>query len=873
MFCTRFAALVLAGIGVLGISLAQERMIDYRFSPDYYHTPIGFPDDWQKTMVNERGALLLDFGPGPYVRANTVVGIGIEGMESKQTSQHLFRGDIPVVSTSFAAGNGTLKVETFAIVSRESHSIAPKQNPGVYRRLGLTGGIAWANPKGNVDPAFRNVAWGTNRPILYEIAVTPGSRKRVALGICESYRTIPGLRMMEFHVEGAPVRTVDPIAEGDRNLPVVAFFDAHDADQNGLLVVETRASAECRDPNVILNGIWVFAENSSTSAEEVIGGSGRKSAEVVVDCGNEPEVQNFPTRIDALLVTAERIPGPLMVSIQSARELEYDSKSGVLNYNGMPFIASRPKATSARKTDKGWDLVFSKGTRKAEIIAIQGSRLPSTITAVPDLVKERQRSVEWWQNSALPFGRVTLADKEMQHLFDASIRTLYQNRDIVDGKPNFQPGSTVYRGLWIGDAIYCLEPAAMLGDTASARLAVEGMFRFQEPSGKVKVMFPIEMQRETPTFVWVMGRYARLANNRPWLKANWSRVVSAMNHIRNSREETLQDPNSAYYGLMPPGFVDGGIAGLTADYSSVYWALTGIEAAIDMAKWIGDAKNEKDWRRLYDDLLGSFRTAAKRDMRRDIHGNLYLPVRVADTTTTDVPQRAQWAICEPIMLSAMFPPGDPLVLGSLALLDSSCVQGLPVTLGWMNGGIGVWYAPLYGLGHFAVGNTERAIEVLYAFANHATPHGAWAEEQMPKGVSSRTTGDFPTTSATAGMLRSILYMLVFERGNTLELMRGIPHFWLKGGSTVRVNEIRTRFGKITFDLSIAKDGKSGRVTVTPIAWAEADDSMSQYTDTIARLELNLTALKKAGFRGINGKDLPDALPAAWGRTVALEIRR
>ncbi|MEO8166974.1 MAG: hypothetical protein ABI623_01915, partial [bacterium] len=56
-------------------SLAQDRTIDYRYAPAYFHTPIGFVDDWQKTMVNERGSLLYDFGPGPYVRANTIVGV------------------------------------------------------------------------------------------------------------------------------------------------------------------------------------------------------------------------------------------------------------------------------------------------------------------------------------------------------------------------------------------------------------------------------------------------------------------------------------------------------------------------------------------------------------------------------------------------------------------------------------------------------------------------------------------------------------------------------------------------------------------------------------------------------------------------------
>ncbi|MEX2117634.1 MAG: hypothetical protein WEB37_12180 [Bacteroidota bacterium] len=855
------------------LSPAQERVIDYRFAPDYFHTPVGFPDDWQKTMVNERGALLLDFGPGPYVRANTIIGVGVGGAELQVTSQRLERGDIPIVMTSLSAGKGKVAVKTFAVVPRAIQSTPETENPGVYRRLGLTGGIAWAHPKGNVDPAFRNVAWGTNRPILYEVKVPPGSRKRVALGICESYRTIPGLRMMEFHVEGASVRTVDPIAEGEQNRPVVAFFDAQDADQNGMLVIETRASAECRDPNVILNGIWVFAEHSPISAEEVIGGSGRKKAEIFVDCGQELEVQNFPTRIDAMIITAEQLVGPLMLLIQSARELEFDSRSGVLTYDGRPFVASRPKVVSGRKTEKGWELVFPKGAQKAEVIVIHGTRLPANIAVVPDLTKERTRTIQWWKNSKLPFGRIKLAEKEMQHLFDASVRTLYQNRDIVDGKPNFQPGSTVYRGLWIGDAIYCIESAAMLGDTMSARLAVEGMFPFQEPGGKVKVMFPIEMQRETPMLIWVMARYARLTNNRAWVKVNWNRVVAAMNHIRTSRQQTLKDPAAPHYGLMPPGFVDGGIAGLTADYSSVFWALTGIEASIDMAKWVGDTKNEKEWQSLYNDLLGSFHTAARRDMRRDVYGNLYLPVKVADTSTTDVPQRAQWAICEPITLSSMFPPGDSLVLGSLALLDSSCVQGLPVTIGWMNGGIGVWYSPLYGLAHFIEGNTERAIDVLYAFANHATPHGAWAEEQMPKGVSSRTTGDFPTTSATAGMLRSVLYMLALERGNKLELLRGIPESWLKPGASVRMKDVLTRFGKISFDVSISKNGKTGKIAVTPIAWADADDAMAQYTDSIAKLELRLEAFKKAGFKTANGRDLPDVLPAAWGRILKLEIRR
>lgn len=868
-----FAVVVGSGLSVVSL-FGQQRTVDYRYAPDYFHTPIGFVDDWQKTMVNEKGALLYDFGPGPYVRANTIIGLGLKGKELKVGSQRLEHARVPIVITELSGDGVNLTLETFALVPRQSQTAkrsGTKSN--VHRRLGLNGALAWANPTGEVDPAFRNVAWGTNRPIVYEIGVKAGSRKRVVLGICESYRTTPMARMMEFHIEGAEVRTIDPIAFGSRNQPLVFFFDAEDVNRDGLLEVETRPSAG-RDPNVILNGVWIFPEGSTVSSEAVISGSATGQAEVYIDCGREPQVQDLPTRIDALQMTSKNPSSTPVITIQSARRLNFNKQTGVMEFDGRPFVASRPKIVSVQKTERGWDLEFPKGTKKAEVIVIHGYRLPKKIAVVPDLKKERQRTSEWWKKgSNIPYGRIAIPDKQIQHLFDASVRTLYQNRDRVDGYPQFQPGSTVYRGLWIHDGVYYIEAAAILGDSMSARLATESIFQFQQPNGKVQVMWPTEMQRETPMLAWVMERYARLANNRDWLRAHWGKVVAAMEYTRQLRQQTMTDPASPYYGLMPPGFVDGGISGLTADYCSVYWALIGIGSGVDMARWLGETEKQKEWQALYDDLLRSFRTAAKRDSRRDRFGSSYLPVRVADTTTTDVPQRAQWAICEPIGLSPMFPPDDPLARGSLAVIDSTCIQGLPSTFGWMTGGIGVWFAPIYGVAHFAQGNVERAIDVLYAFANHATPHGAWAEEQMPKGVSNRTTGDYPTTSATACMLRSVLFFLSFERENSLELLRGLPTEWLAPGSVVKAQDLMTKFGRVRFEIAVSKDGNSGKIVLTMVSNGDVDDSMAQYTDSQNIVELYLTSFKKAEYRDKNGKELPDHIRALWGQRLELEFRK
>jgi hypothetical protein len=857
------------------ISSAQDRIIDYRYAPAYYHTPIGFVDDWQKTMVNERGALLYDFGPGPYVRPNTIIGVGARGSELKQTSQRLENAQTPIVITNLSGLGIELTMQSFAIVPRESHTA--KSSAGkfmVKRRLGLTGALAWANPEGEADPAFRNVAWGTNRPIVYEIRVKPGRRKKVVLGICESYRTIPSLRMMEFHVEGSPVNTVDPIASGKRNQPIVVFFDAQDVNRDGILEIEACPSSGCKDPNVILNAIWVFPERSNISGQAVISGAATKQAEVYVDCGKEPEVKDRSTRIDALLVTSNSPSFVPLITVQTTRQLKFDSQSGVLKYEGKPFVVSKPKALSAQKTEQGWELELPKGTRKAEVIVINGYRLPENIAVVPDLQKERQRTMLWWSNdSRIPTGRITVSDPQVQHLFDASVRTLYQNRDIEDGYPQFQPGSTVYRGLWIHDGVYYIEAAALLGDTMSARLATEELFNFQMPNGRVRVIWPIEMQRETPMFLWTMERYSRVANNANWLRTNWSRVMTAMEYIHQMRERTMGDSTSTNYGLLPAGFVDGGIAGLTADYSTVYWTLIGIHSAVEMAQWLGKSQEQREWQLLYDKLLESFRRAAKRDVRHDQFGHPYLPVRVADTTTTDVPQRAQWAICEAIYLALIFPPHDSVAVGSLAMIDSTSLQGLPSSFGWMTGGIGVWFAPLHSLAHFAEGNVDRAVDVLYSFANHATPHGAWAEEQMPKGVSPRTTGDFPTTSATAGMLRSILYFLAYERGKVVEILHGVPKDWLKPGKSLRAKDLLTKFGSISVEATLSEDGRKGNLSVQSKGYGDFDDSMAQYTDSGNTLEVYFTAFKQLGYKAENGNELPDRMRIRWGQDLQMALHK
>jgi hypothetical protein len=866
---------ILAGLTFITTSsYTQKRAIDFRYSPAYFHTPICFVDDWQKTMVNEQGALLYDFGPGPYVRPNTVISIGVKNVRVPFFSQRLENANTPIVITEQSGDSAKVILESFALIPKLSDTAPEKVVTVPIRRLlGLNGAFAWVRPEGIADPGFRNVAWGPNRPIVYKVKVARGSRKKIALGFCESYRTTAGARATEVHIEGSAPRSIDLLADAKRNQPQVFLFDAKDEDNDGELHVELRPSSKVGDPNIYLNALWMFRPDATVTPEEILSGRASKKAELYLDCGAEPELRRLPTRIDAIRASISGTNVVPIIRVRTQRDLSFDAKSGVLLFEGRPFVASNPRAISGHKTDTGWELELPVGASIVQLMAISGYRLPKNIAAVPDLQKERMRARTFWANERrYPRNRIHVPDQQLQLLLDAGMRTLYQCREVVDGVAQFQPGSTVYRGLWIQDALYDIDGVLMEGDTASARIATEGLFRYQDNTGKVKVIWPVDIQRDTPNFIWELVRYARLTNNRAWLQNHWPKIVAGMRFIQERRKSTFADPQASYYGLMPPGFVDGGISGINADYSSVYWVLISTERAVEAAEWLGKTGDAQEWKAFYQGLLSSYRSAAARDLRKDQYGNSYLSVKVADTTH-DVPQRAQWVLCEAVNLGSFLSQTDPIVTGTLTVLDSSCVQGLPVSFGWLTGGIGVWFAPLYGLAHYTVGNVEKAADVLYAFANHATPLGAWAEEQMPKGVSTRTTGDFPTNSAYAGMLKLVVSLLADDKGTSVDLLRGIPAAWMVPGSVIRANDLLTKFGRISVEATISKDGRTGTIVVSSAGYRDADDSMAQYTDAGSTFDLWLTSFKQAGFKAKDGSELESRVRIRWNQKFELRFQR
>jgi len=837
-------------------AFSQEREVDFRFAPKNHLTAICFPDDWQKTTVTENGALAYDLGPGPYARALTEISIGLKGKELKMVRQYFADPRVPIAVTEYSSDGVAITASAFAMTQEnKTPSVNTFLNGKIKRLGGLNGCIGWAMPPGTVDPAFRNVAWGTNRAIRYRVKVAPGSRKQVALGVIEPYKPKPKLR-----VEGATVQRVDALKDGKNNVPYVYLFNGEDKDRDGWLAIESHAPLDGADPNTMLSVVWVFSENMKLDPDAIIRGELSAAAETYWDCGRETELQSSTPRFDAIHATFTGNDFAPIIRIKSRRSFNFDHNTGILRTDGRPVVLANPKPIAASQQGNEWILELPAGTKEVSLVVQSGYSQRATKKVVPNLRVEMQKARDYWlQRAKLPHGKIVVPDSGIQYVLDANIRNLYQIHEVVDGVPQFQPGPSVYRGLWIHDNDWHISAALFLGDTANARRAIEGLLRYQSPQGRVTVMEPYPMNREAACLTYIMCRYARMTGDKKWLERHWPRITAGLEWLRQLRAQTLVDPSSIGYGLFPPGFSDGGLGGINPEYGSVYWTLIGAHTAAEAARWLGKDNETATWNNFYEELMKSFRAAARRDWRKDRGGNGYLPMKVADTSRATPPQQANWALLDAQGLGNLFDTRDSLVTETLKMLQWEKQEGLPVNTGWLKDGLWVFFGTLQAIAHVYQRDQQEAIAMLYAIANHASPFGTWVEEQLPKHIGGRNTGDQSNATASALFIKLVRRLLALERGDRLELLAGVPAFWYKPGARIELNDTPTLFGRLNFRLKISADGNACRIHLRPIG--KSGESGGPV--------LFLQALKQAGYRVPVG----DELQLSWNREATFTFEK
>lgn len=442
----------------------------------------------------------------------------------------------------------------------------------------------------------------------------------------------------------------------------------------------------------------------------------------------------------------------------------------------------------------------------------------------------------FWESYPAQKLALQVPDKQVQDMIAACARNILQARVIKDGVPFFQVGPLVYRGLWIVDGYFITEAARYLGHDREADLAWDALLGFRKEDGSIEII--PDHSKETGVALATLVRMTELSGNWERLREQWPIVQAAVRRIGQMIEEAASLPgNHPCHGLLPESFGDGGIGGKRPEYTTTLWVLAGLKQTTEAARKLGN-EDAATFDQMYQSLLKNFRAHAERHRVLTPDGIRHLPMAMQtgqhNFGLTHVqgngaqrpwsligPGVATWALCQAIYPGEVLAPEDSLVQDLLALSDSlDNEEGLPRETGWLPWRA-VWSYHASFAAHVALyaDRTDKAVEYLYAMANHASPTRVWREEQSLKShPQARYIGDMPHNWASAEFVRLVRNLLVFEMGDELHLLKGMPSAWMQPSNPVIVESTPTRFGRVSLRLDVDSDGGAAIVIGRDLTW-------------------------------------------------------
>ena len=839
------------------ISFGQTKPmeIDHRYSPPWWQTLICMVDDPVKTLVGKEGQLFGDYNyGGPRHFSFSLL------FDSKEPavweSQELQSPRVPMTNTIKDANGIKITEQTFLQIPGEQalNSVERYDSRRSERN--------WGKPGITCDSAFYDIASGIQGLsgeglVEFHVKVTPGDSFSAVLGFCEGKYDTAGIRTMRIYVEGAAQKDIDPVKDFGAKTPGVYFFNAKDANEDGILTIVVTNKPGAVDRDAFINGIWLF-KNTPPSATSIISGKEDRKAILYARCADV----RMPERRYHTLVTIKNTTGATKTF------------NPVLRYNGIEALQKindlvRIGDETVLRTSSHIDNVISDSSNAYQIvmkpitlnageeknIAITLSRFFDPKNAYSATIattkKEQATAISWWQKNCPSTAAISVPDRGVQGVVESCLRNIFQSRDIRKGNKSFHVGPTEYRGLWLADGSFLLEVATMLGYIKDVRSCIDYLTNFQLPDGGFEMIKTFH--KENGLVLFMLTRHAMLTQDKKWLADNWGVIQGCIKRINYLRDMAMQDSSKPYYTLLPDGNIDGGIQHGN-DYSNTEWCLSGMKWAIDAARWLGKNDDAATWQKQYDDFYSKFMKMAVKDVRKDDHGNPYLPVMIHNEQD-QLPQRGQWAFCQSVYPGQIFDTsatGHTIAKETIDMLASHKVEGLVFTTGWMEDGLWTYFTSFYAHALQWLGEGKEVPQLLYDFGNHSSPTLVWREEQKPLGKGNNEVGDMPHNWASAEFIRMVVHMIQLDHGSELHLFEGLPKQWARAGATTKLSGIRTPFGRIDLSFVVNNSGDMGKLTLNFLdkvalpssvvihkqSWAESDTI--QKVTPAKTMELNVS---------------------------------
>ena len=555
--------------------------------------------------------------------------------------------------------------------------------------------------------------------------------------------------------------------------------------------------------------LWVFDGQPKLDLGELLLGKSSVPPLAHVSCGDNADRQLLSPSVNVMLVAcgtrATQPRKPRRVHRRKPGRPQTAQQQAVFG----PWTVTGTEPFADVKTEKGKATLrfepksLAPGEERVVAVSLWREAKPDEVprSIQQALALRRRRAILEIPRPALRPHQVP--DHGIQDLVEASLRGIYQNRDYKNGMPVYQVGPTCYRDVSCADGMFFCEVGMLLGP--------------RKPSDSLDLLLSSQCANGRLWMYWdywkenglVLGGSC-VTRSSPatlpgWRNAGptsraWSASSRSCGGVPNSRPGRAQLRPHARW-LRRRGHRR--YAPNTAMSSGTWWAAGRRRRGQDAGERRASGRLAAGSRRHGELFPQGGANATNAETK---HGNLYLP-NVMGSDGHIAAAAGQWAFLQSIFPGKLYERDDPLVQGSLAMLEAAQVEGLPLgrRLGRRRGL--ALFQPLAGQ-RMALGRPR---------AKNRRPSCTPSPTMRPR---AGLVGRANVQRQRRGMLRRHAAQLGFRRVHPpgavhardrarkeLHLVRGASLAWTRPGMVTRMKGVLTEFGPVSFVLEASADGK------------------------------------------------------------------
>ncbi len=466
------------------------------------------------------------------------------------------------------------------------------------------------------------------------------------------------------------------------------------------------------------------------------------------------------------------------------------------------------------------DFGLEPGQSRSFWVRAQSGGVPPSVPAPEALDRAAEQVTASWRErlSRVAIDLPPIA-QDLEDTFAAQIGWILVN---MDG-PAIQPGSRTYDRTWIRDGALTATALLYTGHHEEVRAFLDWFKDFQYDDGKIPCCVdargpdPVPEHDSHGQYIYAVAAYHRFTGDDDLLRRHWPRIVKTVAYIESLRAQRMTDryaggppEERAKYGLVPESISHEGYSAKPMhSYWDNFFVLRGLKDAVYAAETLGESETAARWAVLVADFRRTLVDSIALAMRNKSID--YIPGCVElgdfDATSTAV---------------AVFPCDEVDALPPEAVAETFekywefFTSRRDGTREWKD------YTPYENRlisAALMLGNPRRAHELMAWFMADRNPPGGgwrqWGEIVWKDKTAPRFVGDLPHTWVGSDFLKAVRNLCVHERGRDRALVigAGLPREWVETPEGVRVANLATEFGPVSFTL------RGDRPSGGPSRWA------------------------------------------------------